>query len=213
MGKKFIEIIEIIKRSVLEIIFQSPNHCILCFKEDAEGICEVCLNKITKCKDEDELCIGYYKGVLRELILLFKIKKNFKCGEILIELLLEKIRHKYLDYILTYIPADKNTIKKRGFNQCEYIAKEISYVTGHKIINTLEKIKKTKEQKTLSKEEREINVKGAFKAINNKKILNKKFILIDDVMTTGSTLLEGKKVLIENGALEVKILTLAKSTI
>ena len=71
----------------------------------------------------------------------------------------------------------------------------------------------TKVQKTLKREERIENLKDAFEIIDEKKVKGKKFILLDDVITTGATLKEGVKVLKKHGAIEIKILTLAKSYI
>ena len=76
-----------------------------------------------------------------------------------------------------------------------------------------EKVKKTKIQKTLSREERYENIKDAFKVVEEKQVYGRKFILIDDVITTGATLSECIKVLKKSGADEIKILTVAKSYI
>ena len=81
------------------------------------------------------------------------------------------------------------------------------------LINCILKIKHTKEKKTLSKDERRINVEGAFKIKDNRDIFNKVVILIDDVMTTGSTINECKKILKNNGAKRIIVLTIAKSDI
>ena len=102
-------------------------------------------------------------------------------------------------------------MRKRGFNQCEYIAKELSKVHGLKCINTLKKTKETKPQKQLTKKERLENIKNSFEVIDKEIIKNKRFILIDDVLTTGATIEEGIRVLKENGAKEIKLLTIAKS--
>ncbi|MDZ4957287.1 ComF family protein, partial [Clostridium perfringens] len=75
------------------------------------------------------------------------------------------------------------------------------------------KTKNTKEQKTLSKEERLKNIIGAFEVISDINIKNKNVILIDDVITTGATLLECEKLFIKNGACSIKMLTVAKSYI
>ena len=74
-------------------------------------------------------------------------------------------------------------------------------------------MKKTKIQKTLSREERYENIKDAFKVVEEKQVYGRKFILIDDVITTGATLSECIKVLKKSGADEIKILTVAKSYI
>ena len=214
MGKKSIIFLKTIIRGIIEVIYPKSNYCKGCGKADIQGLCGECMQKIKPCKD-DKLCIGYYGHVLKKLILDFKYKKDFESAEILVELILDKIGDgsEYKDYIFTFIPISKNTLKKRGFNQCEYIANEIAMNLNMKVINTLEKVKETKVQKTLLREERLRNIKGAFRVIDKSKVEGKKLILIDDVITTGATISEGEKVLLESGAKEIKILTLAKSHI
>ena len=81
------------------------------------------------------------------------------------------------------------------------------------VIECLKVAKKIKIQKELSKEERRENIKGAFKIINSNLVYKKRILLIDDVMTTGSTINECKRVLIEAGASEVEQLVLARAEI
>ena len=213
MGEKIKIIIELIKRGILEIIYPKDSKCIICQKGDTEGLCFECMRNIKCCSDDKELCIGYYKGTLRELILKLKCKKDFIAGEILVDLIQNKLENIDMDYYLTYIPVSKKSLKERGFNQCEYIARELAFRNNLKVVNTLKKVKEVKIQKTLSREERFNNLKGSFKAINKNIVEGRKFILIDDVVTTGATLAEGVRALKAEGALEIKILTLAKSHI
>jgi len=220
MNRKLMFVLKEIKKylfmvfkGLLEIIFPQSYKCIICKEEEAEGgLCYKCKNKIVSPLD-DELCIGYYKGPLKELILKLKYKHDFNAGIILAELIEEKLKNLKGEYYLTFIPISKKTLRERGFNQCEYIAREISFRIGYPVIDTLEKIRETKIQKTLTKDERKTNLIGAFKLKDSVDVVGKKIILIDDVITTGATIGEGKKVLKENGALEIKILTLAKSHI
>lgn len=210
MGGKLLKRINYLIDCILEIIFPNPPHCIICGYEE-EGICKSCIKSIKLCEEEEYY--GYYSGVLKELIHLFKFKKDFLAGEILVNMLESKIKHIDKDYILTYIPIGKKSKRKRGFNQCEYMAKKLSRKLDLRCNNTLIKIKETKVQKELSKSERIENIKNSFGITNSQLIKGNKFILIDDVVTTGATLKEGVKVLKENGALEIKILTIAKSRI
>ena len=106
----------------------------------------------------------------------------------------------------------KSSVKKRGFNQCEVIAKNLSKLLDIPVNDSLIKIKDTREQKSLSKEERYKNIKGAFKVKKNN-IENKRILLVDDVVTTGATLLECKKILKKCDVAEITILTIAKSHI
>ncbi|MGL5478655.1 MAG: ComF family protein, partial [Clostridium sp.] len=78
-------------------------------------------------------------------------------------------------------------------------------------VSTLIKTKETKDQKTLTIRERKNNVKNVFEGKNINLIKGNKFILIDDVITTGATIEEGVRVLKKYGAKEIKILTIAKS--
>ena len=107
----------------------------------------------------------------------------------------------------------KKSEKKRGFNQCELIAKNIGYHINIPVSNCIKKIKNTKEQKTLTKEERIKNLRGVFKVSRIKDIKDKNVILIDDVMTTGATINECKDVLKKSGANKIIVLTIAKSNI
>lgn len=212
MGEKIKEILGLLKRGLLEIIYPKYDKCLVCDKEDEDGLCHNCKNSITYCK-EDELCIGYYRGALKELILKFKFKKRFDAGDELIRLIENKLIMVEKDYYVTFIPIGGDSLKNRGFNQCEYLAKELCFRNGYKLMNTLIKVKETKVQKTLRKEERLKNLSGAFDVISKELIEGKKFLLIDDVITTGATLMEAEKVLRKNGAKEIKMLTLAKSNI
>lgn len=195
------------------ILYPNDNRCIVCKSEDIEGICKRCYKDITKCDKKDELCIGYYRGVLKELIINLKYKNDFESGDVLVGLIEDKFNEISKEYYLTFIPISKNSLKNRGYNQCEYIAKELGFRKGFNVIETLKRVKETKIQKQLTKEERQINIYNAFGVIDKSKIEGKKFILIDDVVTTGCTINEGIRVLKENGAIDVKIAILAKAYI
>lgn len=212
MGKIY-RLIQEILRGIFEVIFSRDTKCLICSKEDNIGICEECINKITFCLEKNDTSIGYYKGPLKELIIKFKCKNNFQAGDILVDFLEEKIKTFNKNYIITYIPLSKESYKNRGFNQCEYISKELGYRCNMKVMNTLKRIKEVKIQKTLNKEEREENLKGVFEVINQKNISKKNFILLDDVITTGATVREARNVLLNGGANSVSIITIAKSHI
>lgn len=212
MGKKILIFLEYIKRGILEVLYPRSSRCIVCREDTDYRLCTTCRSKIVKSK-ETELYIGYYKGPLKELILKFKYKKNFEAGDVIVDLLEDKLKGYNSNYYFTYIPISDESKKVRQFNQCEYIAKELAFRENKIAINTLKKVRETRVQKTLSKEERYKNLRGAFEIVNKDFIYGKSFILIDDVFTTGATLTEGIRVLKENGANKIKILFVAKSSI
>jgi len=108
------------------------------------------------------------------------------------------------------IPLYSSKLKKRGYNQAEILAKELGKRFNLKTQNLLKRVKNTKTQVGLKVEERKTNIKGAFSIIHNSKFIIQNVMLVDDVVTTGSTLLECANVLKRNGAKRVIGLTLAR---
>jgi competence protein ComFC len=218
MGKAFNRIIRSLWDGIVEVIYPRENYCIICKEDDRFGICEYCKKSIMTIDisyQDKIISYGYYGGVLKELILRFKYKNNFTAGDILAEFLEECIikNFKYEEYIITYIPLSKKSKKARGFNQCEYIAKKIAIDLRIEVLEILIKVKETKEQKTLKKDERCENIKNAFKLKDGIKLNNLNIILIDDVITTGATLNEAYRLLKKFKVKDIKLLTLAKSHI
>ncbi len=215
MGEKIKEIIRLLYEAVLDIIYPYEYKCIICEAEDVIGICPCCKSKIAKVKIQDEiLSYGYYGGILKELIFQFKYKNNFTSGRIMSKLLEEIIREeKIIADVICYVPMCKKSIKRRGYNQCEIISKDLSRELKIPVAHCIKKIKETREQKTLSKAEREINMLGAFNITNNSEIENKNVLLIDDVLTTGATVKECIRILKKYNVNKVTVLTIAKSNI
>ncbi|MDO4536080.1 MAG: ComF family protein [Clostridium perfringens] len=180
----------------MSIIYPSSYNCLSCSQElDSIGLCKECEDKIEYCKNIKIIdninvySISYYGYSIKKLILDFKYKSNFNCGEYLGELILKKFNEidEEFDYI-TCVPSSKNKLKERGFNQCEFLAKYLAENKNISYIESLRKLNKTKEQKLLSAEEREKNIKNAFSLIDNKRLIGKKVLLLDDVITTGFTI-------------------------
>lgn len=122
---------------------------------------------------------------------------------------------KFLDYfdynIVMPVPLSKKRLAWRGFNQSELIAKQIAdYFSLSLDINNLQKIKHTKPQADLKKQQRIENIKNCF-VFKGNRLDKQNIILIDDLTTTGSTLNECAKILKQNGAGEVWALVLAKN--
>ena len=126
-------------------------------------------------------------------------------------MLVKNYNFKNIDFI-TFIPLSKNKLKIRGFNQAELLAKEISKITKIPLLSTLEKIVDTPSQTTKNYLERQENVKDSFivKEESLPQIKDKNLLIIDDVCTTGATLLEASHVLHQSGATTLSALTLAK---
>ena len=104
---------------------------------------------------------------------------------------LELQEHHFFDTIdlLLPIPIHQKKQQKRGYNQSHFIADGIANKTGLKIdkVSVIKKIN-TESQTRKSRFERHNNVNHSFKLLNKNKLENKHILLIDDVITTGSTI-------------------------
>jgi ComF family protein len=118
--------------------------------------------------------------------------------------LVERIREAGFEAdIIVPVPMFRNDLQKRGVNQSELIAKELSLRLGIPVCrNAVRKVRSTTQQKGLSRQERLVNLRGAF-AVNAPLIAGKSVIVADDVCTTGSTLAEMTDILLKAGAKKV----------
>jgi len=158
----------------------------------------------------------YKNKISRKAIWAIKYSKNQKIlnkfSNLLYEFILENITDEvafsnFNNPLLMPIPMHKNNLKTRGYNQSELITKEIYKIDNGKNfdieLGALIKIKETPHQSTLkNKSERLKNLKGCFWA-NSDLIKNRNIILIDDVITTGTTMNEASKTLRKAGAKKV----------
>ncbi|HVF69004.1 MAG TPA: ComF family protein [Xanthomonadales bacterium] len=160
-----------------------------------------------------------YKGVVKKLVYKFKYNPNLiDLKNSLIDLFYEGIIQKEAFYkvlsedsILVPIPLYKTKMRKRGYNQSHILAKGLGKRLNIPILDCLERIRDTKTQVGLKKEEREENIKGALRIKKQElRIKDSKHVfLIDDVVTSGATLKEAAKVLKKGGVGKVYGITLA----
>lgn len=91
--------------------------------------------------------------------------------------------------MLVPIPLHERRLRERGYNQSEYIARGVSDVTGLPVrTDILTRVKQTHQQALQQADDRRQNVQGAFRLDRPEQVRHKHVLLIDDVITTGSTL-------------------------
>ncbi|MDO8497584.1 MAG: phosphoribosyltransferase family protein, partial [bacterium] len=135
------------------------------------------------------------KGVAREMFSLIEPSIIFK---------FQKHRRLVTSSIIEPIPLHKKRIDERGFNQSDFVARFFSEVIKVPIHNSLVRTKPTLPQAQIKeKEKRFSNMRGAFVTTTSLNIESKQCILVDDIVTTGSTVKEAAKVLKKSGATHV----------
>jgi ComF family protein len=108
------------------------------------------------------------------------------------------------------VPLHASKQRRRGYNQCDYVAKGMANVLEIPWIqDSLVKVRHTQSQTRKSRWERSENVLQGFALRNADAVRGRRILLVDDVMTTGATLGEGAKALLEGGVQEVSVAALA----
>lgn len=189
--------------------FLFSNRCPYCSRIIEKD--ELCCQKCEKALPKHGVCQGVaggyrstaplvYHGRYRRALINYKFNDKQHYSKAFAKLMANDIKRSYPDMIfdyITFVPMHKKPLKKRGFNQSELLANELSRELSVPCIETLTKVKNTKPQHTLKGRKRLNNLKGAFKVIDKKTLFNRSVLLIDDVVTTGTTLGECSKTLMK----------------
>ena len=207
---------------LLDIIY--PPVCGICDKINKKNLCKKCeikikpyqINEIEKIKNKSfdyQIKILKYENIIRDKIINYKFNEKAYLYKTFAKIILKnkKIYGFLKKYdIIMCVPMHIKKKMLRGYNQSELIAKELAKkLQIEKQFNNLIKIKDTKKQSTLTKEQRKTNLKNAFQIKDIEKVKNKKVILFDDIYTTGSTVEECSKVLKRVGVSSIAVVTLA----
>lgn len=148
---------------------------------------------------------AYYTGNVRNAILKYKFSYQSYMAEHLSYFLINilkklNINSSNIDFI-TFVPCGKYQKRRRGFENAGLLAEAVSKRLKIPYCDhVLEKIKTTKTQSTLPLNKRAENIRGAFKVTDKKYVKGKRILLIDDIFTTGATVMEISRQLKRAGA-------------
>lgn len=151
-----------------------------------------------------------YSGEIVRLIKEFKTGEKYLAeafADRMFPILLSQFRDADM---LAFVPMTPRAVKERGYNQSELLADILSQRCGIPLERELlVKTRETAEQKELSAAERAKNLQGSIRVHERTVCRGKNIVLIDDVMTTGTTASVAAKAILRAGALSVYVLTVA----
>lgn len=178
-----------------------------------EHLCAFCRQK--RVPFETAKAVGPYRGILKEMIHLFKYRGKMGLGIHLAELMADqffpKFSHLLFDLVLP-VPLNPRKLREREFDQSQILAEHLSQKIGvPPETENLARIRWTESQVGLSRKERIKNVQGAFILKTPSRIKEQRILLVDDVYTTGATITECAAVLKAKGAARIDIFTLARA--
>lgn len=181
------------------------------------GILDGVLEKCSLCmREEPRIWSGAFAlfpltGDGRHLIHLFKYRNNPEVARAAGLLAANKLKSgNFTPDIIVPTPLHWTRKLRRGYNQAEIFAEMISHFSGIPVEKVLTRVKRTRQQAKLNREERKINLSGAFSLKKGANLKKRDILLVDDVMTTGATLHAAAEQLLANDAGNVYIMVMAR---
>jgi ComF family protein len=160
---------------------------------------------------------GEYAGSVRGLVHLLKYDNVMPAAPVLGKLLAEAITQLQpwgdSPPLLVPVPLHAGKRRERGFNQAELIVRSAARYLQQplEIATVLKRQRPTHSQVGLTREERIANLRDAFRVVAPERVKGRTVIVVDDVMTTGSTVSECARVLKKAGAERVWAATVART--
>lgn len=234
-----LSILQVLKEGVTLLWYEQEEKCLLCDSLVQETICQSCRQKyfrpelnrcyscgklITqnklRCSDCEKgkgpksltraIALGHYTGAWKDFIQKVKFRGQ--------PYLLTSLEGYVDDYVITYLPPPDSLVPvpmhhsrlaQRGFNQADVLASLLSRKLGIIYQDVLYRNRDTIPQTSLGRQERLNNVQGAFSLKKDADLKEQIIWLVDDVVTTGTTLDECAQVLKNHGVLDVYAICLA----
>lgn len=196
----------------------APPFCATCSEPFHGAITEVfscanCAHRVL----HFEAAVAVYRsrGVVRKIVHDFKYNRQMHLRHPVADWLLEtlddpRLRGRRFDLVIP-VPLHPARKRERGFNQADLLAEILAARAALPLQNVLERIRFTTTQTAFDRAQRMENLHNAFRLRKKMNVRGLRVLLIDDVLTTGSTLSECARVLKAGGALSVHAATAARA--
>ena len=211
--------------SIMDILF--PPRCVFCRRPIRSGepdICPACRGSLPVLKGNDaetrgeyfEVCYSplRFEGNVRSAIQRFTFKNAVGYADCFGALLADCIRANLSGRydIISWVPLSEERLKTRGYDQAFLLAQAAALSLDDIAVELLVRHTDAKAQATLTDHsERQENVRGVFAVADPELPAGKRVLLIDDVVTSGATLSECARTLLEAGARSVVCAALTKT--
>ena len=209
-------------RWLLMLIY--PPKCVFCcriLEKQETDICSACRKELPYAENflrsipysRKSIAVFFYEGHVREAILRYKFRRKRLYAAPFGRLLAMKLLQELPEYdVITHVPVSRARRRRRGYDQALELAKTTARELGREVLPLLTKIRNNPAQSGIfAPERRRANVLGVYRVIDPELVRGQKILLIDDVMTTGATLSECCKTLLDAGAAQVSCAVLAAS--
>ena len=179
-----------------------------------EFLCDDCRGKYAPAFDRACSALEF-DGTARRMILDFKFNRHIWMVPDFVDFIEAAAMARFdIPAVDAVLPVPATLLRRlvRGYNQCDFLAKGLAKRIGrHFEPSALRRKNSPLRQGGLNEEERRENIVGTFEAVRPERLRGRTLLVVDDIMTTGSTLSECAKTLKAAGADRVWCVTLARS--
>ena len=209
-----------LKSRILDFFF--PPRCAFCgaILDEDGGVCERCRKMLPRTLDIERTCDFvhaytapyYYEEPVRQGVLAYKFANASARGKVFGRRIGEDILRRGIDDfdVISWIPLSAKRKRRRGYDQAKLLAEAAAEVLGVPAVPLLRKVRDTPPQSHIhTAEARRANISGCYVVRSADDVRGKHILLIDDVITTGSTLSECARMLLTAGAASVRGAALA----
>lgn len=192
-----------------EAFIPIPSRCYHCFSlTDYFAVCSDCRAQTPV---RQVWIATPYKAAAKDIVRGMKFEQQRQAALLIARKLHEVMPYFTDDIVMTHIPTATRRVRERGFDHSKHIARELAQLHGVDYIPVLARRNQLRQVGT-SKERRRKQAQGAFRTINERFIVKKHIILVDDVITTGASMEEAAYTLKRSGARRVDAAIFAQTT-
>lgn len=209
---------------IKNLFFPKRKFCLICGEERRRDslLCPYCREQFEEVQGirevgEERQKVYYsmvYNRFFREKYAEYKFQGQNYYDRLFGEYLIKSYKDNGLDVdIVVYIPMHIRAESQRGYNQSALLADCVGRELQLPVLSLLKKTRKTFRQIDMDAVGRRSNVRGSFSVVDGEAVQGRKILVVDDIITTGSTMLEAFRVLEEYEPLSLSGLVLASSKI
>lgn len=203
------------KDRILDFFF--PPRCAFCgaiLEESGDGVCSACRKALPRAAETERKCDFvraytapfYYEEPVRQGMLAYKFRNAPSRGKVFGRMIGEDLLRRGIDGfdLISWVPLSAKRHRRRGYDQARLLAEAAAEALGTKAVPLLRKARDVSPQSRLrTPEERRANISGCYVVRSADAVRGKRILLIDDIITTGSTLSECARMLLTAGAVSV----------
>lgn len=209
------------KDRILDFFF--PPRCAFCgaiLEESGDGVCSACRKALPRAAETERKCDFvcaytapfYYEEPVRQGMLAYKFRNAPSRGKVFGRMIGEDLLRRGIDGfdLISWVPLSAKRHRRRGYDQARLLAEAAAEALGTTAVPLLRKARDVSPQSRLrTPEERRANISGCYVVRSADAVRGKRILLIDDIITTGSTLSECARMLLTAGAVSVRGAALA----